>query len=118
MLYSSQAIEGNIVKAKIFKFIIFLLVWWLIFLIIDNNFVILALLIAYLFVYSIGKNALFFLANEFDKNHNALADNVRDLREQIEFLKEDKELLENKVQELRDEINEFKPNNFKEFDSF
>lgn len=103
-------------KAKILKFIVFLVAWGGIFWFIDGNFISIAFLLAAFFVYSVGKDSLLFLANEFDKNHNSLANNVRDLYEQVEFLKEDKELLENQIRDLRDQIDELKPRENKGFD--
>ena len=103
-------------KNKILKFIIFLLAWALIYWVSSGNFGVISLLFSCLFVYAVDKNSLTFLANEFDKNHNALADNVRDLYEEIRFLKEDKETLENEIQDLRDIISELTPKQNKGFD--
>ncbi|MFW1748092.1 hypothetical protein [Acinetobacter sp. NyZ410] len=93
-------------KHKILKIVIFLVVWAIIYWIVESNFWFISFLFAYLFVYSIGKDSLIFLANEFDKNHNALADNVRDLYEEVQNLKQDKEALEIEVYELKNQISE------------
>ncbi|MFW2056270.1 hypothetical protein [Acinetobacter haemolyticus] len=105
-------------KNKILKIVIFLITWGIIYWITASNFWFISLLFAYLLVYAVGKDALIFLANEFDKNHNALADNVRDLYEQVEELKGDKEALVREVQELQNKLSEISHPKRKGFDGF
>ncbi|MDQ8938156.1 hypothetical protein [Acinetobacter baumannii] len=105
-------------KNHILKLIIFLSLWAFIYWISKENFGVLSFLIAYLFVYSIGKDALLLLANEFDNHHNNLTSNVIDLSEKIENLSEENEQLKGEIDNLRDLIYELKNPKVKGFDDF
>ncbi|WPO68782.1 hypothetical protein SDC64_07640 [Acinetobacter haemolyticus] len=105
-------------KNKILKIAIFFLTWGIIYWITASNFWFISLLFAYLLVYSIGKDSLLFLASEFDKNHNALVDNVRDLALEVQMLKEDKETLNDEIQNLREQLSEINRLRDKEVNNF
>ncbi|MGL6034942.1 MAG: hypothetical protein ACRC0N_07750 [Acinetobacter johnsonii] len=91
-------------KNKIINGVLFLIAWGVIYWITSSNFWFISFLFAYIFVYSIGKDSLIFLANEFDKNHNALADNVRSLYDEIQFLKDENETFKEKILDLENQI--------------
>lgn len=105
-------------KNHILKLIIFLALWGFIYWISKENFGVLSFLIAYLFVYSIGKDALLFLAKEFDNNHNALAANVMDLSEKVELLTDENNSLKEEVENLKNLISDLDIPKNKGFDSF
>lgn len=105
-------------KNKIIKFILFLVVWALIYWLAKGNFGVIAFLFACLFVYSVDKNALIFLANEFDKNHNALADNLRELQQELESIKSENSELQGEIRELRDDVSEIEQRKNKRSDDF
>lgn len=89
--------RGNSEK-KLIKLLVFILVWALLYWFTTGDFGAIAFLLAYIIAYSVGENALLFLANEFDKNHNSLIDNFRALHERLE-------LLESENTDLRQELN-------------
>ena len=94
------------VKNKLLKLIIFLLVWAFIYWISNTNFGVISFLLACLFVYTVNKDALIFLAKEFDKNHNALADNVKELYGRLETLEDENNDLKQEITDLTERISD------------
>lgn len=95
-------------KNKIFKLLIFIAVWFLFYWLINLNFVFVSFLFAYVFTYHVGKDTLVFLAKEFDKNHNLLAENVKDLREDLDRFSIENEQLRYELETLKREISDSK----------
>lgn len=93
-------------KNKLLKLIIFLLVWAFIYWISNTNFGVISFLLACLFVYTVNKDALIFLAKEFDKNHNALADNVKELYGRLETLEDENNDLKQEITDLTERISD------------
>lgn len=105
--YSTRG--GDIMK-RIIKFGVFLVLSGVFYLLTTWSFSAIAFLLAYLFMYSTSSGALLFLAKEFDKNHNNLADVVGRLESEIERLSSEYDDLQSKYDDLKDELNSIKSN--------
>jgi cell division protein FtsB len=105
-------------KKRILNALVFLVAWGLIYWVTSSNFWFISFLFAYIFVYSVGREALIFLANEFDKNHNALADNVRELYDRLETLENENEDFRQEIIDLSEKISNLEAPKNKGFDPF
>ncbi|MDD9317197.1 hypothetical protein [Acinetobacter lactucae] len=91
-------------KKYILKVVVFLVAWAIIYFISDNNFAAVSFFIAILFVNSINKDALILLANEFDHNHNNLANVVNDLKDRMELLEDENEKMKFEIDQITRKI--------------
>lgn len=98
------------IKKKVVNFIGFLIVWAIVYLLISFSFWFLTLFLAYMFVYFKTDKRLYdgtlFLANEFDRHHNALADNVRELYERLETLEGENNDLKQEIIDLTERVSD------------
>ena len=107
--WKSQMLEKSqdMRKRKILNFFGFLIIWAIVYYLIKFNFGFIALILSYMFVYFRTDKSLIygivFISNEYDKHHNALADELNtfnqdrnDLMGEISALRERIEELERK----------------------
>lgn len=101
-------------KKKIINFLVFLALWLVIYYLIKFNFGVIALILSYMMVYFRTDKQLldgiFFLANEFDRHHNNLADELSEVKSIQDdcYLDDSIKQLWKKIEELQDEIIELK----------
>lgn len=91
-------------KNKILTLIGFLIAWLLIYWIIKNGFGAIAFILTYLayciFFDKTSILGLNFLAKEFDRNHNNLADQLSEMQEQLAEIREDNQKLQSRIYDL------------------
>ncbi|QQC79444.1 hypothetical protein I9189_015775 [Acinetobacter bereziniae] len=115
-------IRAKSTKKRIINFIAFLIIWLIMYYLINFNFWILAFILSYMFVYfrtdNEISNGIIFLADEFDRHHNALADNVRELYDRLETLENENEDFRQEISDLSEKISNLEAPKNKGFDPF
>lgn len=108
------ASKANSTKKKIINFLAFLVIWLVIYYLIKFNFGVIALILSYMLVYFRTDkeiiNGIVFLADEFDKHHNNLANELNEFREMKENDDSYKDIhdLREKIWDLEQQIKELR----------